>query len=203
MNPTYTYTSSIDYINNLSFDYFETYSLQRGIEFEQFLTSSKPEYEKLKLRREKRKDLNAVEESRFLVLQELLGHTQYLINDKGAFHPSAKKIATFKSIDLEADELKEILTTEIKEVPSWLCAPLYRDAIVFYNNAGHIISTLNICLSCQYMETTMFNHVRGDHLTYDLLKSFFLRVGHKVEDPDYSIIDNWNKLKAKYEKPNT
>lgn len=31
------------------------------------------------------------------------------------------------------------------------------------------------------METEMFNHINGDKLTYDLLKQFFIEIGHDVE----------------------
>jgi len=32
--PTYSYIASTEFINSLKFDYIETYSFQRGIEFE-------------------------------------------------------------------------------------------------------------------------------------------------------------------------
>ena len=177
----YNYISSIDYINSLEFDYIETYSFQRGIAFEQTLMLLKPEYERLKVRRERRNNLSESEEVRFSELKGLLRFTQYLINDKGQFHPSCIKVCTFKNNDPEVTRLASILRTEIVETESWLCAPMYRDAIVFYNKSAEIVSVLNVCLSCNYMETKAFNHVTGDSKTYDLLKAFFLEIGHDVE----------------------
>lgn len=177
----YTYTSSIDYINNLAFDYIETYSLQRGEEYEEIKRITKPEYDKLKVRKNKTNNLTKQEEERFLELHSLLGFTQYLINEKGEFHPSSKKINTFQAKDDQVDKLKKILQTEIKEVPSWMCAPKYRDALVFYDNTGQILSILNICLGCEYMETKMFHHINADIETYKLLKQFFKDIGHKIE----------------------
>jgi hypothetical protein len=178
----YTYISSIEYINNLAFDYVETYSFQRGTDFEESNTTSRPEYEKLKVRKDKHNDLTDLEEKRFLELQDLFGVTQYLINSKGQFHPSGKKTHTFKSTDPQIDRLKNILRTEIKDVPAWICAPIYRDAIVFYDKSNHIVSTLNVCLSCEYMETKMFSHINGDNKIYDLLRQYFIDLGHKIED---------------------
>jgi hypothetical protein len=178
----YTNISSIDYINNLPFDYVEMYSFQRGTEFEKSNKTSQQEYEKLKIRKEKRNDLTILEEKRFFELQQLLGVTQYLVNDKGQFHPSSTKTNTFKATDPQINILKNILRTEIKDVPSWMCAPIYRDAIVFYDKLNQIISTLNICLSCEYMETKMFSRINGDNKTYDLLRHFFIELGHKIED---------------------
>ena len=179
---TYTYISSIDYINNLTFDYAATYSFQRGTEFEENNKTSRPEYEKLKARKDKRNDLTVLEEKQFLELHDLLGFTQYLINDKGQFHPSSTKTHTFKSTDPQIDRLKNILRTEIKDIPAWMCAPMYRDAIVFYDKLNQIVSTLNVCLSCEYMETKMFSHINGDNKTYDLLRQYFIDLGHKIED---------------------
>ena len=166
----------------MTFDYVETYSFQRGTEFEESIKTSRPEYEKLKARKDKRNDLTALEEKRFLELNDLYGFTQYLINDKGQFHPSSTKTHTFKSTDPQIDRLKDILRTEIKDIPSWMCAPMYRDAIVFYDTLNRIVSTLNVCLSCEYMETKMLSHINGDNKTYDLLRQYFIDLGHKIED---------------------
>ncbi len=179
--PTYTYTNSKDFINNLAFDYIETYSFQRGVPFEENRKLIKIEYDKLQIRKEKGNELTAAEEERYEELHRLLGFTQYLLNSTGQFHPSSEKINTFKKDDSAVSRLKDILQTEIIEVPSWMCAPFYRDAIVFYDSNDKIISTLNVCLSCQYMETSMFNHINGDYKTYDLLKEFFIDIGHNVE----------------------
>lgn len=178
----YTYISAIDYINNLTFDYVETYTFQRGTEFEESNKTDRTEYEKLKVRKDKHNDLTVLEEKRLGELQELFGFTQYLINSKGQFHPSSIKTHTFKSSDPQIDRLKNILQTEIKDIPAWMCAPIYRDAIVFYNKANHIVSTLNVCLSCEYMETKMFSHINGDNKTYDLLRQYFIDLGHNIED---------------------
>lgn len=178
----YTYISSIDYINNLTFDYVEMYSFQRGADFEESIKTNRPEYEKLKVRKEKRNDLTVFEEKRFIELQEFLEFTQYLINDKGQFHPSSTRTHIFKSTDPQIDKLKNILRTEIRDIPAWMCAPMYRDAIVFYDKENQIVSTLNVCLSCEYMETKMFSHINGDTRTYDLLRQYFINLGHKIED---------------------
>jgi len=200
MTPRYTYKPSTDFINDLTFDYVETYSFQRGQEFEESKKLIQVEYDRLKTRREKPGNLSTDEEEKFLNLNELLGFTQYLINDKGQFHPSSKRINVFSQNDPNIDRIKNILLTEINDIPQWLCSPVYRDALVFYNSDKKIVSALNICLSCQYMETKMFDHINGDYETYDLFKRFFIDIGHEVEDPDHFIMDDINKLKSRYKK---
>jgi hypothetical protein len=94
MTPPYTYTPSAEYIRNLSFDHIETYSFQRGFDYEADLKIIQPEYDRLKVRKEKRDNLSELEAARLEELSGLLGFMQYLINKKGQFHPSAKKTNT-------------------------------------------------------------------------------------------------------------
>lgn len=197
MTPQRTYITSIDFINNLTFDYVETYSFQRGQAFEENKKLIQVEYDRLKRRKEKFDNLSNAEEDRFFTLHGLLGYTQYLINDKGQFHPSSKRTNVFSNNDPNIDRIKNILLTPINDIPRFMCAPEYRDALVFYDSDKTIVSTLNICLSCNYMET-MFNHIDADFETYDLLKRFFIDIGHEVEKPDYFILDDINKMKSKY-----
>lgn len=200
MTPRYTYISSTDFVKSLTFDYVETYSFQRGTEFEENKKLAQAEYDRLKIRKETLDNLSFDEEQSFVNLNGLLRHTQYLINDKGQFHSSSKKTNTFSQGDLKIDKIKNILLTEINDIPRWLCSPVYRDALVFYSSDRKIVSTLNICLSCQYMETKMFDHINGDYKTYDLFKRFFIDIGHDIEDADYFALDELNKLKSKYKK---
>lgn len=175
-----TYTSSIDYINNLEFDYLETYSLQRGEKYGGRIIND-PEYKEFQSLK-KKKELSESQILRLEQLNKFYGYTQYLIDSDGMFHPSAEKTGTYKIDNVIIEKLKFILNTPIKEVPSWMCAPVYRDAIVFYNSDNKIVSTLNVCLSCEYMETKMSNYINGDVKTYTLMREFFTELGHGVEE---------------------
>jgi hypothetical protein len=194
------YTTSTDFINNLTFDYVETYSFQRGQEFEENKKISQAEYDRLKIKKDKYHFLSTDEEEKLLALDGLLGSAQYLINGKGQFHPSSKRTHTFLHSDPNVDRIKNILRIKITEIPRWLCAPIYRDALVFYNRDKEMVATLNVCLSCQYMETKMFDHINADYETYDLFKRFFIDIGHEVEYPERFVLDDINKLKSKYKK---
>jgi len=181
MNPTYTYTKSADYISSLDFDYIETYSFQRGEEYDHSLQQLKEEYNRLQARKKRGKDISGQEAERCETLYKLVGISQYLIDKEGNFHASCKKINTFNKGHKAIEKIKQILLTEAVDVPSWLCAPVYRDAIVFYDRHGSILSVLNICFSCEYMETKMFHHIKGDVETYKLLKHFLTDAGHEIE----------------------
>lgn len=199
MSSPYTYTPAPDYISSLEFDYIETYSLQRGEIYEKEIKLLKTESDKLKVRKDKRSDFSIKEEQR---LEELLSiiYTGYLIDKEGEFHFSAEKTNTYRKGNTQIEKLLEALNTPVNEVPMFLCAPEYRDAVVFYDASGKIVSVLNVCLSCAYMETEMFHHINGDYETYDHLKRFFIKAGHKVEEPNKFYMDMINKMKQKYSK---
>lgn len=104
--------------------------------------------------------------------------TPWLIDDKGAFHHTSQKINTFRKNSPQVKRLTHILRTEIVNVPSWVCAPVYRDAVVFFNAQHHIVSALNICLSCEHMAVAPFSVIEADEYAYRLLRHFFAEIGH-------------------------
>lgn len=197
MSISYQYTDAVVYIGQLKFDYIGTYSLQRGAAYDAQYRKQSEEYMQLSTRKTNGEVLFPDEEATFQELLPFVGRTQYVIDGNGAFHPSCNKINTFRHDDKNVHWLRQILRTPVVERPLFLCAPVYRDAIVFYDVAGNIVSSLNVCLECMYMETAPFHHLNGDYETYDLLKRFFIAIGHEVENPDRFIMDEINKHRLK------
>ena len=113
MASLYTYINSADFIDNLQFEYAETYSLQRGLDYEQNMRLLRFDYDRLKIRKEN-SDLTQSEEDQFFQLNELFGFTQYVLNDKGQFHPSSKRTNTFSFNDPMASRLTNILRQKQK-----------------------------------------------------------------------------------------
>ncbi len=171
--PEHSFISSVDYINSLEFDHVESWSFQRGADHETYWVRIAKEQDALLRKR----DRNAAEEER---LAELL--TPHLIDAQGRFHPSSRKVNTFGPSDPRIAEIRDILGTEIKNVPMTRCLHVYRDALVFMNGSRAIVSTLNVCLGCLQMGTRMFELVNADETTYEALRQFFIRNGHDVED---------------------
>ena len=176
MKQKYTYRKSLEFIEKIDFEYFETYSLQRGKKFEEEIESLESEFANIK----SKTDRNETQKKRLSELDELLNFTQVIINKKGQFHFSAEKINRIEKTDSKSKRLIEILKTEINDIPNWMCAPIYRDAILFYDKNETLIQQLNICLSCEYMETELFNHINADFKTYELMREFLIEIGHKI-----------------------
>lgn len=88
----------------------------------------------------------------------------------------------FNFNDPKVTRLSDILNTKIQNLPQYMCEPIYREAVVFYDKNDKVISTLNVCLSCEYMQTKMHSYINADQQTYALLRSFFIDIGHNVEN---------------------
>ncbi|MBE7169050.1 MAG: hypothetical protein INR73_00575 [Williamsia sp.] len=200
MQERYRYTSAIDYISGLQFDFMETYSFCRGKEYESSLEMLSAEYEQLKTSKHGRENAGSQEDQRYKELTRLLADTHYLVDKAGNFHFSSNKINTFRHDDTQVHAFRQILETDTRDELKLLCAPEYRDALVFYDQSGKIVSTLNVCLSCLYMETEAFNYINAGYETYDRLKRWFIANGHQVENPDYLFTDEVNKLIGKHRK---
>lgn len=67
----YTYKSSIDFITDLCFEYIETYSFQRGEEFEKNNQLNLSEYETLQRRKLRKNDLTSPQELKLNELKNL------------------------------------------------------------------------------------------------------------------------------------
>jgi hypothetical protein len=108
------------------------------------------------------------------------GTIQSLI-DTGLPHPTAEKTNTLKKEDLRTQELMNLLSIEFKEQFDWMCAPIFREMVVFYDTEKRIVSVLNICLSCDRVEDGNGNDVRTDAKVFAKLKEYFKNLGHNLE----------------------
>lgn len=185
-----TWINSADYIKGLNFDYIETYSFNR---LDPLLTI---EFDKLSQRRQQGR-LSVPDMNRFEELNSLYNGSELLLDDNRNFHHSCEKMSTFQIDNPQILHFKQIMQMEIVECFHMLCAPYYRDAVVFYNSSGQVVSVLNICLSCHHM-TTGHQKLKADFEVYDLLKKFLLSNGHRIENPDYFLMNEFGDMKAKF-----
>ncbi|WP_293312419.1 hypothetical protein [Pedobacter sp. UBA5917] len=143
---------SKDYIRNIDFEYIETYSFQQEAYYSETNRNT----------------------------GEISWHDQRITDLDEKLNDSSQKISSFHCNDTDAFTLIGILEIDVENLPSWLCAPIYRDAIIFYNAKREMISALNICFECCYMETDKRININADEKTYELLKSVLNSKGHHI-----------------------
>ncbi len=168
-----------DFYKNLAFKYFETYSLQRGIAYEKIFKDKEIRFNQL-LKKSTKEILTSVESKELDFLDSQLNRVQFLINENKEKHYSAERIKISNSSEDEILELHKILSIKTQKTPSWMCAPIYRDAIVFYNDNNDVVNVLNICFSCEYMQNLNQEFIDADESVYENLKNLLMKFGHKI-----------------------
>lgn len=149
---THTAIQSKDYIKNIDFEYVETYSFQQQAYYSDATRNT----------------------------VAISWYDNRITDLNGNLDRSSEKISSFRHNSQDMIKLNHILETEVANLPSWMCLPIYRDAIIFYNKTGEIVSALNVCFECSYMEDDKGININADESTYGLLKSFLISKGHKI-----------------------
>ena len=61
-----------------------------------------------------------------------------------------------------------------------MCAPVYRDALAFYDSQDNLCAVLNICFGCDKMLTAKQQEISADTNAYQELKQFLTELGHVI-----------------------
>ena len=127
--------TSKGFIDNVNFEYFETYSWQRSGEFEI--------YENLLIRYKTNSDsLSKEEETELNKLRKLNLYTQhnnFIFTDNKILNETAELVFKSEGLNNLNKELIEILKIPFIGNDAWMCPPIYRDAILFYDNKNKLI----------------------------------------------------------------
>ena len=103
-----------------------------------------------------------------------------LLDKKGRrINSAAEKTNTFDNEDPIVRRLLNILATPYQQHFDWMCAPIFRDVIVFYGDNDEIVLPLNVCFSCHGMLIENDESIIADNKTYELLRKWFIDLGHK------------------------
>ena len=94
---------------------------------------------------------------------------------------TATAVARLAAGSAAVQQLAQVLQKPSKQECYAMCPPVYRDALAFYNEADQLVSVLNICFECRFMQTDQHVPVEADMATYDFLRAFLLQLGHPLE----------------------
>ncbi|RAJ05208.1 hypothetical protein LX64_02362 [Chitinophaga skermanii] len=175
--------TSHEYLHTFEFEYIETYSFNRGDSFIQASLEEWNEYQRLSRRVANGKVLTADEKQRmeaiFSIMNAGIAHLQHINNHLPAH---VELISKLHHSEASALAIISHLSIPALNIPYWMCAPVYRDAIVFYSASGQVVSILNVCFSCDHMLGTNNTFIGADMSCYPLLRQEFLALGHKIEE---------------------
>ncbi|WP_276483129.1 hypothetical protein [Paraflavitalea pollutisoli] len=174
------------YFTALSFSYIETFSIGRSLAAIEKQAAFKAEYKELMQKRIRRISFTSKDEKRIWEVESLMNSLYSLYDVHGGINYAAERTHTFNGNHVRTAELLHALQIPVLDIPYYMCAPIYRDGVVFYDVDGNVVSMLSVCLSCYQLQIADGRSIDADCATYDHLKKFFIDLGHEVEHPDVS-----------------
>ncbi len=165
-----------DFIENLEFDYFETYSFQRNGEFEIYENlGNKYADETIPLTKEEASTFKKLRQSNIYKKEN-----NHIFAKNGALNQSAELISKHTFVSDYGNTLVEVLKVPSEDFLSFMCMPIYRDAILFYNSNSKLLEGINICFGCSSIVTLKNKEIFADIKVYSKLRDFLIKLGHKI-----------------------
>lgn len=175
--------NTLEYWRGLRFDYIITYSLLRGPKWEHLVEA---------MRQEKDISRRALLTATPAELPELRARLkrierkndlETLLTTAGnqAYNITATPTATLNRDSTEVEELGRILQMPCQNLLYFMCAPVFRDALAFYNAKHELAGVLNICFGCNVMQTESGQDVEADYHVYGQLREWFQQFVHQIE----------------------
>jgi hypothetical protein len=164
------------------FSYLITYSFNRGHKLAALRDAAKALFQQT------RKELLTTVSVQLPALREqlhLLKHTYHLdsltlTQGHDAFHITASPVARIEKDTVVAQKLASILQTQVVNRIHWMCGPIYRDAVAFYDEEHRLVNVLNICFSCDRMVTAGGVEIAADTDTYQALSRYLVQLWHLI-----------------------
>ncbi|UOQ99933.1 hypothetical protein MUN81_10625 [Hymenobacter sp. 5317J-9] len=166
------------------FSYLITYSLNRGAKWEALCMAAKHQFAAL------RKELLTADAAQLPAMRDNLSSLERnrdldllpLTESSGAYHITASPIARIAAESPAAAQLAAILAIPVQQQLHWMCAPVYRDALAFYDSQDNLCAVLNICFGCDRMITHELQEISADTAAYKALKQYLIELGHVIEE---------------------
>jgi hypothetical protein len=159
------------YFDVLNFDFIDTYSFNRGPKFE----------------------------TKFKGNRLHVNGLQPVLNADKQLNDTAYKIYEVRKDTAEFNELYRIVSKEFVGKSDWMCAPFYRDGLVFLTKDNQIVESLNVCFECGHMCDIEGNYIVADEEVYTGLKFLLRSFGHDIQDEEYlKLIERVKELRSQY-----
>ena len=167
----------------MSFEYAISYSGLRGEKFRKLEDVSNTRIERIK---EDNKVSNSKQKLKLSkeikeLEDELNIYNARVITKVNKVHKSTIQVRRFKKEDKELVEIFNILNSKFEEQYVWMCAPIYRDAIVFYSQEDKMVGILQICFSCNWIKNESEEDLEVDNKIFQKLKEKLIQIGHQIE----------------------
>ncbi|MGI4874047.1 MAG: hypothetical protein ACRYFX_23050 [Janthinobacterium lividum] len=169
-----------EFWNKQEFSYLVTYSFNRGPKLEAYQQAAQAWFKLIRasLLTAPPAQLSALREQ-LRLLERTHDLTRLSLTDEaGAFHLTASPVSVISQGTSAAQEIAGLFQLPVVDEPAWMCAPVYRDALAFYDEQDQLLGVLNICFDCEWMVTHTGQRVQADTAAYEGLRACLGRAGH-------------------------
>ena len=164
------------------FNYIVTYSFNRGPKLAAQRAAA------TQLAAKVRKSLPTADAAQLPALREELRQLEQahgiemlpLTQGRQAFHVTASPVAVLNKESASIQALADIMQLPVGQQSNWMCYPIYRDALAFYDAQNQLVRVLNVCFDCDKMVTDTSRQVRADTAAYRALRELLGQLGHPV-----------------------
>ena len=132
--------------------------------------------------------INKIEFSYFKTYEEYLelkrflekNEYDYIITNKELLNPTSELVYNSKGATDFNRNLANILHTPYTDHDAWMCWPVYREAILFYNERDALIDGLNIGFQCSFVLNLKNESILTDRKVFKKLLTLLINLGHKI-----------------------
>ena len=104
----------------------------------------------------------------------------YIITNKELLNPTSELVYNSKGATDFNRNLANILHTPYTDHDAWMCWPVYREAILFYNERDALIDGLNICFQCSFVLNLKNESILTDRKVFKKLLTLLINLGLKI-----------------------
>lgn len=170
------------YTQSLAYEYVRSYSGLRGRKFESLLARNSLEVERIE---------HEIKTARYIQVPKLRKQIELLkeetdiykarvVSDGGIPHESAGLVGEWRKHDDFFSDIHHILMQPLHEQFATMCAPVFRDALVFYSKEGEVQGVLHVCFGCLWMKNEKEEDIAADVEVFDHLKQRLMDAGHPI-----------------------
>lgn len=180
-----SYFTIAEFWSQQSFAYIETYSFNRGPKSAELYEGLRAEIAQTKQAQQQARYMDQAKLAyKLRQLEEAMRGGEYKVTLRdpslAVADYTTRKIAVLHLGAAATEQLGELLQKSGRQEAFAMCAPIFRDALVFYTHQGQRARILNICFECLLMVTDENKTVEADFATYDSLGSLLTQLGHPI-----------------------
>ncbi len=176
--------TAAEQIKNLEYVYVKSYSGLRGYNYESLVKKNNEQIDQIKqdIKTARYMQRPKLKKQIEFLNEEINIYSSRIINNDGDLHKSTVPIGEWNKDDEFVRGIIEILAQPLNDQVAAMCAPVFRDSIVFYSRENKVQGILHICFGCLWMKNEKEEDLAVDADAFDNMKKHLIHAGHQIKE---------------------